>query len=653
MALATVSSAIADDRPFLEVLAFVYSIDASPYWTARIGNFSIDQETATLTIESLIITAEKGDLAVIIESATLAGYSATDDGGLAAAALEIERATITTAASNAVFSDIRFEDVGAPALAGVAYDKVEPFSSLIGAFSAIAKCRTSGGRIAAVDISQKNQGQTSLITYRNVALGALSDGKLANTSVGPLTLRSPATDPLAEMTIRQAEVRGIDLDAFVHALDPLRYVTGTGDGQWREAIGYAGYTDLTLTAPSIRLSIGEIAMDGIKVRQAAESFAPLLDAMTTTQTLTPPQMRRLNTSYLGKLLSAFGVGRLAIDDIVVTASGIDQLTLAAFELKDSSSDGLGEISAADFVAAITGQGAAQFGRFALSEVVLPSYETFDAALEMARRNGDVDMSSLVPKVGSIEADDIYLRAVDFPGLALDRLRTNFGKYVGTVPTTIALDVENLKLATGSLPSESMRSLIAGLGYEEIDVDANFSINWHEADGTVTLDDFELDIADFGNTRANLVMAGLTRDALEGADDASALDGLVFEKARVTFQDRSVVDRSLSMRADLLNIPLERLKQQLSGALPLMLAVLGDQAKAMVPVLQNFIESPGTLTIEAAPDAPVPVADIKNAVRRPQSLPGLLGISLSGRSPTEATETEPTAPRTPTDHDLGD
>lgn len=91
-----------------------------------------------------------------------------------------------------------------------------------------------------------------------------------------------------------------------------------------------------------------------------------------------------------------------------------------------------------------------------------------------------------------------------------------------------------------------------------------------------------------------------------------------------------MNRSLAMRADLLDIPLDRLKQQLSGALPLMLAVLGDQAKTIVPVLQDFIKTPGTLIIEAAPEEPVPVADIASAVRtRPQSLPGLLSISVSG------------------------
>ncbi len=637
---ASIGSAVADDRPYLEALAFIYSIEASPYWSARIRGLSMDEQRSTIEIESLVVAAEKGKLVIDIENATLDGFSVIADGGFSADALEIERMTVTTATSSAVFNDIRFDDIGGPSLASVAYDQTKPFTTLVGAFAAIAKCRTSGGRIAGIDITETYEKQSSLITYRNVAFGALEDGKLARVGAAPLSLRSPAANPLAEMTVRRAEARVIDLDAIAHVLDPLRYVAGTGDGQWRAAIERASYVDLALSMPSIRLTVGAIRANDISLRQPNENFAPLLDELINPRELPPLAMKKVQSNYLGELVSAFGVEHLAIEDVVVSASGIDQLTLGAFELKDSSSDRIGEIAIADFVAAITGQGAVQVGRFAAGNVVLPSYKTIDTALDRAQRRVDVDVSSLAPEIGSLEADNLYMRAVDFPGLVVGTLRSNFANYVGSMPTTIVFDIDNLEVAAGSLPSATAQSIIAGLGYEHISANAGFNLNWDEAESTLTLEDFELDIDDLGNTTANLVLAGMTRETIEDAGDASALDGLVFEKARVTFEDRSLVDRSLSMRADLLNVPLDRLKQQLSGALPLMLAVLGDQAKAMIPVLQNFIESPGTITIDATPDSPVPVADIASAVRRPQTLPGLLGISLSDGSTVKEEPEQP-------------
>ena len=627
---ATVSSTLADDKLALNILAFVYSIEASPDWSARMRGLVIDEERATIEIGSLVVAAEDGGLVVEIEGATLAGYAATADGGISAASLTIKRGAITAGSTTAVLSDVGFDDVGFPAPAGIGYDRTRPFSSLIGAYSALAKSRISGGRIAAIDVDETHQDETSAITYRNVEFGALAEGRLENATAAPLAVTSPADGPLAELTVARAEAQGIDLDAFLAVADPLHYITGRGDKMWREAVDLISYTDLTLTLPTVRLTLASIAMEGLKLRQPSESFAPLIDAMTSDRRRSRAAMKLLRSRYLGGLLSAFGVARFAVDDLVITAAGIDQLTLGAFDFRDASSDGFGEIAVEDFVAAITGRGAVQVGHFALGDVVLPPFEAFDDALEQAESGGNVDISSLAPKLNSIEATAIHMQAIDFPGLALGRLRVELDNHIGTVPTSVSAEIDNLDVATTSLPSDRLRSLIAGLGYDKIGVDAKLNLDWHEDDGTVRLDEFELDIADFGNTTADLVLAGLTREAIERGDDAAALNDLQFERARLTFEDKSVVERSLAMRAELLNIPLERLKQQLAGALPLMLAVLGEQAKAIVPVLQEFIKTPGTLTIEAAPEAPVPVSEIETAVRtRPQSLPSLLAISVTG------------------------
>lgn len=651
----TVTPAFAGDNIGLTMIAFVHAIDASPDWSAEIGGLSVDEASATVTIGSLVVAAERGGLVVNIKDATLRGFAEPGNGGFSAETLEIGRGSVAIAGTRIALSDMRISDVSVPAPAALAYDPWKPFTSLIGAYSAIAKSRSSGGKIAEIGIHETSQGQKSLITYRNVSFGALADGKLDRVSAGPLSLASPATDPLAELSVGHAEAQGIDLDAFLHVCDPLRYVAGIGDEKWQKAAERARYGDIALKMPGVQLTIGAIAMEGLELRQPAESFAPLIDATTSARKLTPLTMKMLRSQFLGELLSAFGVARFAADDIAIAATGIDQLTLGAIELTDASSEGFGEVAIQDFVAAIAGQGAVQVGRLALGKLVPPPFEAFDEAFNVAQNGGDVDISSLVPRLGSVEAAAIHMQAIDFPGLVLGKLHAAFDNHVGSVPTAIAVGVDDLDIAAASLPNASLRSLISGLGYDRIGVDANLSLNWREADGTVSLDEFELDIADFGNTTADLLLAGLTREAIEKGDDA-VLDDLRFERARVTFEDRSVVDRSLSMRADLLSIPLDRLKQQLSGALPLMLAVLGEQAKTIVPVLQEFIKTPGTLIIEAVPESPVPVADIESAIRtRPQSLPGLLAISVSaapggGSADERAEESTPSGdqPETPSD-----
>jgi hypothetical protein len=79
----------------------------------------------------------------------------------------------------------------------------------------------------------------------------------------------------------------------------------------------------------------------------------------------------------------------------------------------------------------------------------------------------------------------------------------------------------------------------------------------------------------------------------------------------------------------------------------MWGVVGHQPTPIAPVLLLYKIPPGPLTIAAPPPTPVPVADIESAVRtRPQSLPGLLAISVSGAAGS-GTADEETAKDGPT------
>ena len=630
---AMVDQAYADETPGQAITAWVASIDASPDWAAEMRGLSVDETSGTATIENLLVSTPTGAVVLEVHGATVSGYAETSEGGFTASSLKIAHGTIRTPGTEVALSNIALDDFGVPALAAISYDSAKPFTSLIAAYSAIARSRMQRGQIAEIAIAETFGGQKSKISYENIAIGHLADGKVDTLRAGPLKVQSPAADPLTELQIAQVEAREIDLDAFLHVYDPLRYVAGKGDGVWRRAIDRASYSDMAMTVPGVRLGIDAVTTENLRVRQPPESFAPLVDALMADRNLPPATMDTLATRYLGRLLSTFGAGRFAIENVNVAATGIDQLTLERFELSDLSADGVGEIAVEGFVGAIAGQGAIAIGRLAVGDMAIPAFETFKTAYDRAQRGDDVDVSSLAPQLGFVEASEINLQAIDFPGAAIGQMRADFGKHVGNVPTEIAVRMDGLDIATASLPVAGAKSLIAALGYERIRVDAGFGLNWRESDERISLDDFQLDIENFGNTTANVVLTGLTREAIERSDGgADLLADLLFDRARVTFEDKSVVERSLSMRADLLNIPLDRLKQQLAGALPLMLAFVGnpEKVKAIVPVLQTFIKTPGTLTIEATPETPVPVKAIETAIRtRPQSLPGLLSIDISG------------------------
>lgn len=630
----TVERGFAATNLGLATISWVASVDATPGWSAYMRGLSIDEENAAVSIETLVVAAEAGGVVVEIEGARLAGFSEIPDGGFTAGTLGAARLLLKTHSADLLLTDIAFDDISVPALSAIAYDKFEPFSALISAYSAIAESRALQGGIAQADLIERFEGHDSRISYENITFANLADGKIENVRAGPLKLTSPSPISLAEITIKDVVAQDIDIDAFLHVYDSRRYVDGIGDNIWHRAIAKADYSDMTIALPGVMLTLGAIAVEDLKLRQPAESFSPLINAMMSENEIPPSVMDALTSRYTGGLLSAFGAGRFTVKQFALAATGIDQLTMETFGLSNVSNDGFTEAEIEEFVGAIAGQGAIGIGRLALGDVDLPSFDAFEIALARAERGGDIDISSLLPRLGAFEVAGVNVQAINFPGVTLGRLRADLSNYLGEVPTEVALDIEDLDIATSSLQPARARSFITSLGYERIRADANFDIGWRESDGSVKLDELRIDIEDFGNIAVNLLLTGLTREAIENPDGAAGiLADLLFNGASVSFEDKSVVERSLTMRADLLNIPLDRLRNQLSGALPLMLAFVGDPdlVKEIVPVLQTFIKTPGTLMIEATPDNPVPVAAIEDVLRqRPQNLPAMLAISISGK-----------------------
>jgi hypothetical protein len=631
---ATVERSFAATNLGLATISWVASVDATPGWSAYMRGLSVDEENAAVSIETLVVAAEAGGIVVEIEGARLAGFAEIPGGGFTAVSLEAARLTLKTHSADLFLTDIAFDDIGVPALSAIAYDKFKPFSAFVSAYSAIAESRALQGRIAQADLIERFEGHDSRISYENIAFAKLADGKIESVRAGPLKLTSPSPISLAEITVKEVDAQDIDIDAFLHVYDSRRYIDGIGDNIWHRAIAKADYSDMTITLPGVMLTLGSIAVEDLKLRQPAESFSPLINAMMSENEIPPSVMDALTSRYIGGLLSAFGAGRFTVKQFALAATGIDQFTMETFGLSNVSNDGFREAKIEGFIGAIAGQGAIGIGRLALGDVDLPSFDAFEIALARAERGGDIDISSLLPRLGAFEVAGVNVQAINFPGVTLGRLRADLGNYLGEVPTEVALDIENLDIATSSLQPARARSFITSLGYERIRADANFDLGWLESDGSVKLDELRIDIEDFGNITASLLLTGLTREAIESPDGAAGiLADLLFNGASVSFEDKSVVERSLSMRADLLNIPLDRLRNQLSGALPLMLAFVGDAdlVKEIVPVLQTFIKTPGTLTIEATPDNPVPVAAIEESLRRrPQNLPAMLAISISGK-----------------------
>jgi hypothetical protein len=623
----------AETSPAAAITAWVAGIDASPEWSAGFLTLSYDEAAKAAKISGLTFRSERGGFTITFDNVTVTGYVPAADGSFTATSVRAGGGTAEIGTLKVGLTDVEVSDIAVPALAAVTYDPAKPFTSQLRALAALARIKLGLAKVGTLSLIQQFEGISSRVAYQNLAIENVSGGKIAAMRAGPLTMQSPATEGLAGIRVATAEIRDVDLNAFIHVYDPDAYAGGVGDLAWRQAIGHAGYRDFAMEVPGIKIGIGEIGVDKFSLRQPKASFTGYLDRRMTRSDNASTTHDPEDEASLASLLSALGVGRMSIDRLAIDAIGIDKLGFAGLHLTAVSSDVIGEFGIDGFEAAIEGEGSVKFGHLAVGNIKLPGAEAMIAALRTAEDGGNVDFSSLAPLVGYAEAGDVFVNSPDFPRVALARFRADIGAYVGRIPTAISAALSGLDIPTRLLPNRMASDLLIAFGYDRVAADTAMKLAWNESTGTATLSDFRFDMKDMGTLTGSAAVSGVTRQTLQQSGSLlDALPGAMFTGGTFAFKDNSLVDRGLAYRAKAANADPEKLRKQLATAVPFMLGFLGnpDFQKQLGPVLKAFLLSPGTITAKLAPPSPVAIPTISETVRTaPETLPKVLGVTVTG------------------------
>ncbi len=634
----TAQPALADSPIETAIAGWVAAIDASPTWTATYRDLTYDATSDTAVISRLSIATENGNFAIDVDRLRVVGYSESANGGFAATQIEADGTTLEAGIFKVAIGDAKLDDIGTPQWQEIVFSPDHPFTAMIKAYGQAIRGHLGHGHLDSVAIIQQVQGQTSRISYGNVDLDGFVNGKLKSMKAGPIKLESPAPpNGLVNMSVDSVEGTDFDLGAIVHVYDPDAYVGGVGDELWRTAVGHAAYRGMVMDVPGAKISIRDLTLDEMRVRQPRTSFAGLIDRMmfdpnSFQQNNMDPEVLRQVFGMMG----AFGFGRFSVDGIDVQATGVDRLSIGNIHMNDFSSDGLGEFAIEGVDVAVENQASVKVGRFAFGGLTFPAADAVVAAIEAQKSGAKVDPAPLMPKLGFIEVSDVDVAGAAAPHIALGRFRSDFGDYVGLFPTSIATEMTGLDIPADIITDRSARAMLDKLHYDSIHADYGLKFSWHEDTSTAQIDDFHLAIKDMGTLTASLTLAGLTRQMIEHVEtlgQGQAASDIAFKSGKMTFKDESITSRGLAIQAEKMHVAPDKFAQQFAGALPFMLSFLrnGEFQKQVAPVLQAFVVTPGTLTAVAAPPSPVPLVEIeKLAKTAPQKLPDLLNLTVTGQ-----------------------
>ena len=642
--LAATAPARAQQPVEAAVRAWIAAIDFSPDWRAAAESVALDS-TGRATVSRLVIRSELPGFVLDIPVVTIAGFASSAAGTFAAGEIVIPSGSVAIGTSSIALADVRLTDVTLPTGPGFTFDGARPFSGLVKALAPLTSVRLATARIGALVLSQVFRGATSRVVYQKIEIDGWNGSRIANARAQSLKSEAPSPDPLVTMTVAEAESRDIDLDAFFAVYDPDRYVGGAGDGVWRKAAGSTTQRDVVIAIGKLSGSVGEVTIDNFRLRQP-RAGPGMIAGMDYPSPAAPAPADPLAALALLDTFSIYGADSFRINGVAFGLSDTQRLRLGALALTDASTDRIGTFALEDFEGEAGDGNAVRIGRLGFGGLTLPSKEVLTAAATAFLQGGDVDTTALLPPLDYVEALAIDVEIQGMPKTTLERFRLDLADRVGVVPTTVKLDLAGADIDASLVPEPRLRRLLANFGYKRLTADAALDLAWAQ-DGTIGVKDFRVAMKGVGALSGNADLSGLKpADTANVKTIEDAIAAMVLNRATVTFTDDTLVTRALTEQAKRVNADPAVFREQFAKGLPLLLTFLGnpDLQKQLAGAVQTFIRTPGSITLDAAPPSPLPLAAvIETAKATPFALLGLLAVKVSAVAGAAPPTTPPPLP----------
>jgi hypothetical protein len=319
---------------------------------------------------------------------------------------------------------------------------------------------------------------------------------------------------------------------------------------------------------------------------------------------------------------------ITINEFKVTGDG-DTLTIPAIVITGAATRDKGGFTAksmsVDGGTLVTDQSTIKWETAAINDAVVPSPEEIKAKVHNMSPLSKVAMGKIDISGGSMAAP------VD-----IDSLDVGIATEADGTPNQFSTNIAGIKLPQGLFSDPQQVAILAALGYTDgFNVSIALDGGYEHTTDTVTLRSFTIDTANVGKLAIDGKFSGVPLSKL--TDTAAAKDVETkgkLESFHIRFDNSGIVEKVLDMQAQQAGMKRADIVTQFTGALPLLLNFIGNEAfqGKITTAVTAFLNDPKSITISAAPSAPVGFEAIISAVGdAPQTVPDLVGADISANN----------------------
>ncbi|GAB4520639.1 MAG: hypothetical protein Tsb0019_21700 [Roseibium sp.] len=324
---------------------------------------------------------------------------------------------------------------------------------------------------------------------------------------------------------------------------------------------------------------------------------------------------------------------VTIGDIVITNESDEdaRVTIASTELTDGEIQDNGRLKLSGLTISdlelTADDGGMSLGSLTVTDLLLPSADEMGS-----------DTAPVGPGYKTFEASTIRISDENGKIADIAKISSSIDGMDGDLPTAGSFAVTGATVDVTQLEAKESKALTE-LGYDTLSVDLAGSGSWDPNAATLVIPEIKIDAKEAASLSLSFSLGGVTRDVVTQLNQKSKkpeeamalLQNVTVEKARIRLNDASLTGRILEQEAQKAGVATPQYVAGITGTLPLMLGMLQNkELEAQVTqAVTEFLNTPGSLELTAAPAAPVPLAQIMGtAMLAPQMIPQILSVGIS-------------------------
>jgi len=215
-----------------------------------------------------------------------------------------------------------------------------------------------------------------------------------------------------------------------------------------------------------------------------------------------------------------------------------------------------------------------------------------------------------------------------------------------------LQVADIKADLGTIDDPKTKQTISDLGITSLDGKISMTGSWDLQPGTLAIEEYAFDFANIGKLDLAFSLSGYTLDFVRSANEtARAMEAnpnkqeaeqaanlamlglmqrLTFNSAMIRFEDAGITEKGLDVAGKQQGTTGDQMAQMIKAMTPIVLAQynIPELQNALSQAVNTYLDDPGSLTITAQPQNPVPFPMILGAgMGAPNTLPQVLGVTV--------------------------